>query len=141
MDTPLLPPGYDGRGELPKIYNFTAYMAAGRRRDGALFIDLEERQFLRRPEAMRLANEGVDGGELDGVARPPFGWDPRFSIEDQVEGGVGFMGDEDDDESETKVASKRALPLVSTGAKPGSFQTSLERFMSAAKPSPSLKGP
>lgn len=63
----------------PLLTGYINYMSAGDR--GAVpekYIDLEERRFLSRAEAMRLANDGVDGGILGGEPRPKDGWDAQI---------------------------------------------------------------
>lgn len=64
----------------PLLTGYINYMSAdkgGGRTEK--YIDLEGRRFLSRAEAMRLANEGVDGGMLGGEPRPEDGWDARIT--------------------------------------------------------------
>lgn len=41
------------------------------------FLDLEKREIIPYSKAVEYANAGVDGGQLNGFARPANGWDPK----------------------------------------------------------------
>jgi len=41
------------------------------------FLDLEKREIIPYSMAVELANRGIDGGQLNSVARPANGWDPK----------------------------------------------------------------
>ena len=77
----------------PLLTGYINYMSAGDR--GATpekYIDLEERRFITRKEAMRLANEGVDGGVLGGEPRPVGGWDAKITPSWALPRPVGQRG-------------------------------------------------
>jgi len=63
---------------LPLLTGYIQYMSASNKgTNPEKYIDLEERRFISRSEAMDLANQGVDGGVLGGYPRPPDGWDDQ----------------------------------------------------------------
>jgi len=111
LESPLLGvPTMEGVMYLPKISNYISYLSSAERgRKPEKYIDLEERRFLSRAEAMQLANEGVDGGVLNGEPRPPGGWDaqipPSWALPKPVgqrgrkRGEVVVVGDEEKGES------------------------------------------
>jgi len=101
----------------PLLTGYIQYMSAdkgGGRTEK--YIDLEERRFLSRAEAMRLANDGVDGGVLGGEPRPRDGWTALIPPPWSVPRPVGQRGNRRriviPSEGEEKGESKNDTPVA-----------------------------